>query len=150
MRYLMQEGYLTLGEGDWQDRTVNMLAANHLPAQGANIVITREPLPKGVTCADYLVDQKSFLAKELSKYTLLADCPDTVNGLPAHLLELSWENQGTVMHQMILVVNLGSTVLNLTATMPGESDEVTRSELIAVMKSFKPGSAPAVRKDTVP
>lgn len=147
MIFQMQEGYLTLGEGDWQDRTVTMLTANHLPVRGANIVITREPLPAGIGYADNLNNQKSLLARELSKYSLLADSEETLHGQRAHFLELSWENQGTAMRQMILVVDLGGNVLNITATMPGEPDEMSRTELLAAMKSFKPGPAPDVRED---
>jgi hypothetical protein len=142
MTYQMQEGYLTLGEGDWQDRSVNMLAANHLPVRGTNIVITREPLPLGVTFADYLVNQKTILSKELTGFRLLSENPDSVNEFPAHFLDITWHNQGTAMRQLILVVDLGATVLNLTATVPGEPDETTRTELLATMKSFKPGPAP--------
>jgi len=48
MIFQMQEGYLTLATGDWQDRTVNMLSANHLPVKGTNLVVTREALPDGL------------------------------------------------------------------------------------------------------
>jgi len=146
MIFQMQEGYLILGEGDWQDRSVNMLAANHLPVRGANIVITREPLPAGIGYADYLINQKSLLAKELAKYTLLAEKKETLHGQQAHFLELSWENQGTTMRQMIMVVDLVGNVLNITASMPGEPDEKSRTELLAAMKSFKPGPAPRAKE----
>lgn len=89
MIFQMQEGYLTLAIGEWQDRTVNMLAANHLPAKGANLVVTREPLPEGVSFTDYLANQKSVLAKELPGFKLLTDNSDNMNGQPAHYLEVA-------------------------------------------------------------
>ena len=146
MQYQMQEGYLTLGEGDWQDRTVNMLAANHLPAKGANLVITREQLPPGVSFADYVQHQKAILAKELNSFALLNDTPDIINELPAHFLEFTWDNQGTAMHQMICVLHNNENVLNLTVTVPGAIDETSRSALLSAMKSFKPGPAPLKQK----
>lgn len=39
MIFQMQEGYLILGEGDWQDTSVNMLGANHLPTKGTNLLV---------------------------------------------------------------------------------------------------------------
>ena len=142
MLYQMQEGYLTLGEGDWQDRTVNMLAANHLPTKGANLVVTREPLPPGMGFADYVQHQKSILAKELNNFELVSDTPDIINEKAAHFLEFTWDNQGTVMHQMICVLHNQDNVLNLTVTVPGTMDEASRTELLSAMKSFKTGPAP--------
>ncbi len=101
MRYQMQEGYLTLGEGDWRDRTVNMLGAGHLPAKGANLVVTREPLPDGLGIDDYIKNQKTVMARELSGLTLLGESADSLNGLPVHFLEFRWSNQGGAMHQMV-------------------------------------------------
>ena len=150
MRYIMQEGYLFLGEGDWQDRTVNMLGANHLPTKGTNLVVTREPLPDGLSLADYLLNQKTLLAKELPDYSLLADNSDNMNGHPAHYLEVSWDNQGVAMQQMILVIDNNRNILNITATIPGEVDEQSRTELLTVMRSFRPGPVPVERGDTAP
>ena len=146
MLYQMQEGYLTLGEGDWQDRTVNMLAANHLPVKGTNLVVTREALPSGIAFADYIGTQKSELTKALSSFKLLADTPDLINEISAHFLEFNWDNQGTAMHQMILIIHDNGNVLNLTATVPGSIDETTRTALLTAMKSYTPCPAPDARE----
>lgn len=148
MIYQMQEGYLTLGEGAWQDRTVHMLAANHLAVKGTNLIITREALPLGVGFADYLSNQKTELAKALTSFKLLADNADTINNLPAHFLEFGWDNQGTAMHQMIFIIHEKENVLNLTATVPGAIDETSRTTLLASMKSFTTGPAPLVQEGT--
>jgi hypothetical protein len=146
MFYQIQEGYLTLGEGDWQDRTVNMLAANHLPVKGTNLVVTRETLPPGITFADYISNQQGELSKALASFKLLADSPDIINDTPARLLEFSWDNQGTAMHQMILIIHDNGNVLNLTATVPGTIDEATRTMLLTIIKSFNPGPAPVTQQ----
>ncbi len=142
MIFQMQEGYLSLGEGEWKDTTVNMLGANHLPTKGTNLVVTREALPNGVGFADYVQHQKAILAKELNDFELLNDTPDMINGLPAHFLEFAWDNQGTAMHQMIYVLHNKENVLNLTATVPRVMDKESRTELLSAMKSFKPGPVP--------
>lgn len=148
MIYQMQEGYLTLGEGAWQDRTVHMLAANHLPVKGTNLIITREALPLGVGFANYLGNQKDELAKALTSFKLLADNADSINDLPAHYLEFSWDNQGTAMHQMIFIIHEKENVLSLTATVPGAIDETSRATLLAAMKSFTTGPAPLAQEGT--
>lgn len=142
MFYQMQEGYLTLSKGEWQDRTVHMLAAKHLPVTGTNVVVTREALPTGVGLADYITNQKSVLARELAAFKLLADKDESVNDMPGHFLEFTWDNSGNTMHQIIMVINLKEGVLNLTATTPGKIDDASRAELLGVVKSFQPGYAP--------
>lgn len=147
MIFQMQEGYLTLGDGDWKDSSVNMLAANHLPTKGSNLVITREALPDGMALSDYLLNQKSILSKELSGLKILVDAPDEINELPAHFLAFTWDNQGNAIHQMMFVINNNGSLVNITSTIPGEMDDESRSELIAAMRSFKPGPAPLEIKD---
>ena len=149
MHYQMQEGYLTLETGDWQDRTINMLGANHLPTKGTNLVITREALPDGMELADYLLNQKSILTKELTGFKILTDSPDTINDLPAHFLEFTWNNQGNPMHQMIFIINNSGSVLNLTSTVPGTIDDETRATLITAMKSFTSGQAPLEKRENL-
>ena len=144
MIFQMQEGYLTLATGEWQDRTVNMLSANHLPVKGTNLVVTREALPDGLCLADYVANQKSVLAKELPKYKQLADNTDKINEQPAHFIGLTWDNQGVAMHQMVLVIEFNRNIITITATVPGEPDEACRTELLAAMRSFTPGPAPAI------
>ena len=142
MIYQMQEGYLTL-DGEWQDRSVNMLAAQHLAVKGANLVVTREALPAGLEFTEYMSQQKNMLAKELAGFKLLGDCVETVEDLPAHILEFTWDNQGGAMYQMISVINVEDGVLNLTATLPGGPDDAAREAMLAAMKSFRFGAVPA-------
>ena len=147
MKYQMQEGYLTLGEGDWQDSSVNMLGANHLPVKGTNLVVTRETLPAGMSLADYLLNQKSILTKELTGFKILTDNPDSINGLPCHFLEFTWNNQGNVMHQMLFIINNSGNVVNLTSTVPGKIDDESRTTLLTAMRSFTVGQAPPGKKE---
>ncbi len=141
MIYQIQEGYFTLGEGEWQDRSINLLAAMHLPAKGANLTVTREPLPPGVDFADYIDNQKKTIEKELSGFTFIADNPDSIDQMPAHYLEFSWKHQGNVTHQMVLVINNNGRILNLTATIPGGMDETTHDALLSAMRGFRFGTA---------
>ena len=147
MIFQMQEGYLTLGDGDWHDSSVNMLGANHLPTKGTNLVVTREPLPAGMDLADYLLNQKSILSKELTGFNILADNTDTINGLPAHFIEFTWNNQGNAMHQMMFIINNAGSVMNLTSTVPGNIDDESRATLMTAMKSFTVGQAQLESKE---
>jgi len=143
----MQEGYLTLGDGDWHDSSVNMLGANHLPTKGTNLVVTREPLPTGMSLADYLLNQKSILSKELTGFKIQQDNPDIINGLPAHFIEFTWNNQGNAMHQMMFIINNAGSVMNLTSTVPGNIDDESRATLMTAMKSFTVGQAQLESKE---
>lgn len=146
MYYQLQEGYFTL-EGDWQDRSVNMLAAMHLPVAGANLVVTREPLPAGTVFDDYLLQQKRSLEKELNGFELLDDNEETLDRVPARFLEFSWKNQGAATHQMLLVINQGDRVVTLTATIPGAVELETRDALLAAMRSFQFEVRPSIDED---
>ncbi len=139
-----------MGEGDWRDRSVNMLGAGHIPAKGANLVVTREPLPDGLGIDDYIKNQKTVMARELSGLTLLAENSDSLNGLPVHFLEFRWSNQGGEMHQMVFVIHIDRCALNLTATFPDEPDETSRAEMLTAMRSFKPGPVPVVPEGATP
>ena len=147
MIFQMQEGYLTLGDVDWLDSSVNMLGANHLPTKGTNLVVTREPLPTGMSLADYLLNQKSILSKELTGFKIQQDNPDIINGLPAHFIEFTWNNQGNAMHQMMFIINNAGSVMNLTSTVPGNIDDESRATLMTAMKSFTVGQAQLESKE---
>jgi hypothetical protein len=147
MIFQMQEGYLMLGEGDWKDSSVNMLGANHMPVKGTNLVVTRDVLPVGVSLADYLLNQKTILSKELTGFKIVSETPDIINGLPAHFLEFTWNNQGNAMHQMIFIIINNGIALNITSTVPGTIDDESRATLITAMKSFTAGQAPPQNKE---
>jgi hypothetical protein len=95
-----------------------------------------------LSLADYLLNQKSTLARELPGFRILFEGPETIDGLPAHFLEFTWDNQGHAMHQMILMIVNNSRALNLTATVPGKIDDASHAQLLAAMKSFTVGRAP--------
>ncbi|MEA5112490.1 MAG: DcrB-related protein [Geobacteraceae bacterium] len=135
MIYRMQEACLNL-EGEWLDQTVNILTAQHLAVRGANITITREPLPKGMELDAHVSQQKQILARELEDFILLSENPCTVDGQSALVLEFTWKQQDTRLHQMALAVSAANDVVNITATMPGPGDESCRNALLSVMMSF--------------
>jgi hypothetical protein len=147
MIFQMQEGYLKLGEGDWKDSSVNMLGANHMPVKGTNLVVTRDVLPVGVSLADYLLNQKTILSKELTGFKIVSENTDIINGLQAHFLEFTWDNQGNAMHQMIFIIINNDIALNITSTVPGNIDDESRATLMTAMKSFTAGQAPPQNKE---
>lgn len=54
------------------------------------------------------------------------------------------------MQQVVLVIDNNRKILNITATIPGEADEQSRTELLTVMRSFRPGPAPVETGETAP
>lgn len=137
MKYIMQEGYLTLSSGEWQDRSVNVLAPHHLKTKGANLVIARDTMPMGTNIQDYLDLQKQELGKELTDFTILADVEDSIGDHPAHFLEFTWKGNGKDVYQIMGVIPVDQKIISLTATIPGAPDKSDREELMEAIISFR-------------
>jgi hypothetical protein len=142
MIYQMQEGYLALA-GPWQDQSVNVLVPEETLAKGSNLVVSRDVLPKGAEFPDYLATQRKTFAKELPDFQSLADAEATLAGQPARFFEFTWSSQGGPLHQMVFVVPLGERILNLTGTLPGQPDAAALEQMLAVLRTFQVGLAPA-------
>lgn len=136
MDYQMHEGRLTLDE-TWQDQSVNVLVPTQVAQKGVNLVVARDAMPAGMTLPDYLNQQKANFKKELSEFELTADSPGSVDHRPAHFLEFSWNNNGRLLQQMMVVVQDKDRILSLTGTIPGGGDKHIRGVLLAAMISFK-------------
>jgi hypothetical protein len=142
MFYQMHEGYLTL-EGPWQDRSVNMLAPQHLTGKGVNLVVARETMSLGMKFGDYLNRHKETFAETLTSFKLITDIAAIIDRQPAHFLEFIWDNEGDLLHQMVCVIQDKERVVSLTATATSGMDDVTREELLKAIKSFRFGLMPA-------
>lgn len=134
MHYRMQEGCLTL-DGEWQDKSVNVLVPRGLP-QGMNLVVSRDMLPLGMGLADYLQQQKKVFRDELADFRFRMEEAAVIDGRPASLLEFEWDNQGSLVHQLMAVVQEKERILSLTATAPGGMDDAVREVMLAAIKSF--------------
>jgi hypothetical protein len=148
MFYQMHEGYLTL-EGPWEDRSVNMLAPQHLTGKGVNLVVGRETMSLGMKFGDYLDRHKETFAEKLTGFKLITDIAAIIDRRPAHFIEFIWDNQGNPLQQMVCVIHDKERVVSLTATATGGMDEVTREELLKAIKSFKFGPMPAAPESPV-
>lgn len=134
MQYRMQEGCLTL-DGEWQDKSVNVLVPQGLP-KGMNLVVSRDVLPLGMGLSDYLQQQKKVFRDELADFRFRMEETAEIDGLPASLLEFEWDNQGSLVHQLMAVVQEKERILSLTATAPGGMDDAVREVMLAAIKSF--------------
>lgn len=134
MLYRMQEGTLTL-DGQWQDKSVNVLVPQGLP-QGMNLVVSRDVLPPGMGLSDYLRQQKKVFQDELAAFRFRADEPAEIDGRSGSLLEFEWDNQGSLVHQLMVVIQDKEQILSMTATAPGGMDEAVREVMLAAMRSF--------------
>lgn len=134
MQYRMQEGCLTL-DGEWQDKSVNVLVPQGLP-KGINLVVSRDILPLGMGITDYLQQQKKVFQDELSAFRFRMEEQTVIDGRPAFLLEFEWDNQGSLVHQLMAVIQEQERILSLTATAPGGMDDSVREVMLTAMKSF--------------
>lgn len=134
MQYRMQEGCLTL-DGEWQDKSVNVLVPQGLP-KGMNLVVSRDVLPPGMGLSDYLQQQKKVFQDELAAFRFRMEEQTVIDGRPASLLEFEWDNQGSLVHQLMAVIQEQERILSLTATAPGGMDDSVREVMLTTMKSF--------------
>lgn len=137
MKYNMQEGYLTLSSGEWQDRSVNVLAPRHLKTKGANLVVARDTMPMGTDVQDYLEQEKQTFRKELAEFQILADVEDSIGGHPVHFLEFTWKGDGKDVYQIMGIIPVKENIISLTATIPGAPDKSDREELLEAIISFR-------------
>ena len=136
MVYQMQEACLTLDD-TWQDQSVNVLIPTEVTTKGVSLVVARDVIPLGMTLAEYLEQQKATFEKELAEFKLVLDAPGSVDQRPAHFLEFSWNNNGKLLQQMVIVVQDNNRTLSLTGTIPGNADQNIRGFLLAAMTSLK-------------
>ena len=136
MVYQMQEACLTLDDA-WQDQSVNVLIPTEVTTKGVSLVVARDVIPLGMTLAEYLEQQKATFEKELAEFKLVLDAPGSVDHRPAHFLEFSWNNNGKLLQQMVIVVQDNNRTLSLTGTIPGKADQDIRGFLLAAMTSLK-------------
>jgi len=141
MRYQMQEGTIELSR-HWQDSTVHMLSCEDFPVKNINIVITREPLPKGRDLDAHIEVITQTFQEKLSSYELKRHEKGVLDGRPSHFFEMGWVDQGKFITQLILYVEDNRQLLALTATALGGMDEETHGELLSILRSFKFTSSP--------
>jgi hypothetical protein len=134
MLYQIPEGSVQLA-GEWQDRSVNVLVPLNTTSTGANLVIARDSMPRGLSFADYLHRERKSFEKQLPEFRLHADAPATTCQGQAHNLEFTWTNQGKAMRQLMTVVANGESVLSITATIPNGCEDATEI-LRTAMKSL--------------
>jgi len=122
MFYQIQEGSVEL-PGEWQDRSVNVLIPQDTNSKGANLVISRDSVPRGLPFADYLQQQRKILARELPDFQVQLDAAGADGQRPVHNLEFTWTNQGKAMRQLMTLIGCGDSVLSLTASIPKGSED---------------------------
>jgi hypothetical protein len=124
MFYRIQEGWVTL-DGQWRDQSVNVLVPQDTSSKGANLVIARDSIPKGLTFTEYLQQQKKTFEKQLPDFKMHLDVVATADQRPMHNFEFTWNNEGKAMRQLMTVIGCGEEVLSLTATVPNGCEDAS-------------------------
>lgn len=138
MNYTIEEGQLRLDQA-WQDQTVNVLIPLSSPVPGANLVITREQLPLGMTPSQRFEQQQQGLSKQLDGFKLIlaqaVERPDHV----LHVMEFNWKKEGKDIYQLVAMRPLsGEKLLCFTATVPGGHEPSLRQRMVDAINSFEP------------
>lgn len=138
MNYTIEEGKLLLAQS-WQDQTVNVLIPLNSPVPGANLVITREQLPLGMTPSQRFEQQQQGLSKQLDGFKLVlsqaVERPDHV----LHVMEFNWKKDGKDIYQLVAMRPLSNEkLLCFTATVPGGHEASLRQRMVDAINSFEP------------
>jgi len=137
MRYQMQEGTIELSNHHWQDRTAHILSCEEFPVKNVNIVVTREALPKERDFDSHIEVIAETFQKELQSYELKSREKGFLDGRPSYFFEMGWVDKGKFIAQLVLYVEDKGQLLSLTATALGGMDNVTRGELLAILRTFR-------------
>lgn len=137
--YRINEGAFSL-PGDWQDRTVNILASDNSPA-GVSLTITRDDIAWGVSFAEYMEDQLARVDKALSGFELLERRELHLGAIPAQEIEYRWMRNQSPVHLLTTTLHLGRKALVISASVEGQMSLSQKSEMRRIMVSFQPDPA---------
>ena len=81
-----------------------------------SLVVTRTPLPAGMTLSDYLARQLEALDDVLPEFHLLSRRPSSVDNLPAEQVDFIWQSEKASMRQQQTHFLHGPLVVTVTGT----------------------------------
>ena len=131
------EGQLDI-PGTWHNQSVNIYTAQSPGMPGLSLTVNRDHLPFATSLATYTRNQLDQLSKQLKGFELLGQADLKVDGREAGQFEFAWEADKTgPIHQLLLSIADGQTLLNLAATFNGRMDDAQLAEVRRIVQSFK-------------
>ena len=115
----------------WSDRTAVTLAAP-VASDGyaPNLVVTREPLPKGTSLRTFAGRQMTNVGKALPGFQLQGSRDETVGGRPAVTYDFSWEGDSGPLAQRQVLVAVDDKIYCITYSLH-------RAEVAKAMPAFE-------------
>ena len=133
-----------IGEGrldipaSWHNQSVNIFSVQPPGQPGLNLTINRDRLPLGVALKDYAQEQMDRLAQHLDGMDLLGQDSLELDGRPAVEFEFVWRSEAAgPVHQLLLSVAEGASVLNIAATSQGRMEKGQLAEVRRIVRSFE-------------
>jgi hypothetical protein len=137
MNYTIEEGQLRLDQS-WQDQTVNVLIPQNSPVAGANLVISREQLPLGMTLSQRFNQQQTALSGQLPDFKLVLGQVVEKSDHVLHVMEFEWKKDGKNIYQLVAMrAHAGDRLLCFTATVPGGHEASLRQRMVEAITSFE-------------
>jgi len=128
----------------WVDDTLTVLKApDH---EGHNLVLSREPLPRGIDQGHHLEAQRKVIAGALDEFQESGRQTVVICHEPCLLLEYSWQSPEGPMFQANLMRVVGQTVLSFTFTSGRPFSAAQREDIREILASFVP--APEMERPT--
>ncbi|MFC3393445.1 DUF1795 domain-containing protein [Brenneria rubrifaciens] len=142
--YQMNEGTLAI-PAQWRDESLHVFV---LPDETTNLVVNRTPVEPGQTPeAIYQKTLEQFSA-HLKGYKEMQAWELTLAGASAQALEYTWQSPEGQMHQVVVMQVRGTLLLTFTITAADVLNDARKTELLAVIETFRAAEPPAAPEGT--
>ncbi len=122
----------------WHNASINVFTAQPPGLKGFSITVNRDRLPPGGALEGYVAAQSAKLADQLNGCRVIHQQPLVLDGRPAYFLEIIWKSPDAgEIHQLLLTVANGETVLNFAGSSPGKMTDVERDGVGRILMSFR-------------
>lgn len=136
--YRMNEGTLAI-PAQWRDESLNVFA---LPDNAANLVINRTPTEPDQTPEQVYQNTLEQFSAHLKDYQEVQVWQLMLAGASAQALEYTWRSPEGKMHQVVVMQVRDSQLLTFTITAADVLSEARKTELLAVIESFRVAERP--------
>lgn len=135
MNYKMNEGDLSIPE-NWKDETLHIFKAPD--AEGYNLVVNRDRVPRGMTKEEYLEEQLAAIRDNLGDYRENSLKHVEAGGEECPLLDYNWSSPEGRMHQLNMMWVRPPVMLSFTFSSMRKFTKNQKKELTGILRSFEP------------
>lgn len=134
MNYRFHEGSLTIPD-DWRDESMNIFKTSE--AEGYNLVISRERIPRSLDPQQHLAGQRKVIEDNLAGYREMDRATIDLDGESCVWLEYSWTSPEGPMNQVNVMRVAGEILVSFTFTSARPLNDAQRDVFRNVLGSYE-------------